>query len=127
MLFLTNNSTDQWSISEIFFNDFKGLITPIPALNPKTKEKIEPSPLEKNKPVYINCSFNLQTIVNKHKVLGEDYGVDTCRIGIWARYPKDSIMTGKIIEKFIVSTQNDKINNIDWDNNDRNQKDFYPQ
>jgi len=126
-LYFTNHSNDECNISEIFFSDLKGAITPIPAFDPITRNKIEPFPLAGNKSIYLTCSFNLQTIINKHKSLAEEYGVDTCRIGIWARYPKDTIKTGRIIEKFIVSTQNDKINNIDSDISDRNQKDFYPK
>jgi hypothetical protein len=126
-LLFTNHSNDECNISEIIFKVINGSI-PIPALNPTTKERIKPFLLEKNQPVYMECLFNLQPIINKNKVLGVDYSLDdTCNVGVFAQYPKDPNMIGKIINYFIVSTRQGKLINIYPGIKDSDQTNYYPR
>jgi hypothetical protein len=126
-LLFVNNSKDECSISEIFFSTLNDKPIPIPALDPKTKERIEPFLLKTNQPIYKDCLFNLQPIANKNKSYEVDWGLnDTCRIGVWAKYPNRSARIGKTIDSFIVYTQQGKVKNIVPDIKDSNQTDFYP-
>jgi hypothetical protein len=50
---------------------------------------------------------------------------DTCRVGVWAKYPNNSKLIGKTIDYFIVSTQEGKVKNIVPEIGNPNQTDFY--
>jgi len=122
-LSLTNHVDDACNILEIFFSN--GSI-PIPALNPKTKEKIEPFLLEKNKPFYMECSFDLKPLANSKKVLGVDYDlVDTCIIGLWVKYPNDIKPRGITINHFNVLTRKGNVINFIPEILNSKQTDFY--